>query len=200
MERKKPIFERNSGPGGENESQPDVILNRLINDTFRPTEAQRRAKAALMAALSDPTCAVFDVKAISSGQAAALCNNESVLTWWKQPGFKPWLLNKDETRQKIKYLTDKALEAAVQILDDPDPRASSAKVNILKTLLSYEAQEQSLKTNTKFDNMDINQLRGFLKQNAHLIRPLLEEEKPASLAEAQEETLDAADTTTQDNS
>jgi len=48
--------------------------------------------------------------------------------------------------------------------------------------------------------MDINQLRGFLKQNAHLIRPLLEEEKPASLAEAQEETLDAADTTTQDNS
>jgi len=198
MERKKPIFERNSGPGGENESQPDVILNRLINDTFRPTEAQRRAKAALMAALSDPTCAVFDVKAISSGQAAALCNNESVLTWWKQPGFKPWLLNKDETRQKIKYLTDKALEAVAQVLEDPDPRASGSKVNILKILLQYEASEIQTKTNTRFDSMDIVQLRAFLKQNAHLIRPLLEEGKSGTVPSEEDSVY--ADSGTEDPS
>lgn len=181
MERKKPVFERNAGPNRENEGQPDVILNRLINDTFRPTEAQRRAKAALLAALADPTCPVFDVKAINSGQAAALCNNESVLTWWKQPGFKAWLLNKDETRQKIKYLTDKALEAVTQVLEDPDPRASGSKVAILKILLQYEAAEVQTKTNTRFDSMDIAQLRAFLKQNAHLIRPLLEEAKTDTL-------------------
>jgi len=198
MERKKPVFERNSGPGGENESQPDVILNRLINDTFRPTEAQRRAKAALMAALSDPTCAVFDVKAISSGQAAALCNNESVLTWWKQPGFKPWLLNKDETRQKIKYLTDKALEAVAQVLEDPDPRASGSKVNILKILLQYEASEIQTKTNTRFDSMDIVQLRAFLKQNAHLIRPLLEEGKSGTVPSEEDSVY--ADSGTEDPS
>lgn len=196
MERKKPVFERNSGPSGENEGQPDVILNRLINDTFRPTEAQRRAKAALMAALSDPTCAIFDVKSISSGQAAALCNNESVLTWWKQPGFKPWLLNKDETRQKIKYLTDKALEAVAQVLEDPDPRASGSKVNVLRILLQYEASETQTKTNTRFDSMDITQLRAFLKQNAHLIRPLLDEAKTDTLLGEEDPVY--ADSSTED--
>jgi hypothetical protein len=140
-----------------------------------------------MAALSDPTCAIFDVKSINAGQAATMCNNDSLHTWWKQPGFKNWFLNKDETRQKIKYLTDKALEAATQVLEDPDPRASGSKVAILKILLQYEAAEIQTKTNTRFDSMDVLQLKAFLKQNAHLIRPLLEEVKPDML-EASEES------------
>ena len=197
MERKKPVFERDSGhPAPESQDETNVI-GKLIADTFRPTESQRKAKAALLAFLADPETMLFDLKSLTVDRAISLTGIPALRTWWNQPGFRAWFINKEESRQKIKYLTDKALEAAVQILDDPDPRASSAKVNILKTLLSYEAQEQSLKTNTKFDNMDINQLRGFLKQNAHLIRPLLEEEKPGSLAQASEETQDAADDTNQ---
>ena len=197
MERKKPLFERDSGPADTERPQPDVIINRLINDTFRPTEAQRRAKAAFLAALTDPTCAIFDVKSISAGQAATLCHNDSVHTWWKQPGFKAWFLNKDETRQKIKYLTDKALEAATQVLEDPDPRASGSKVAILKILLQYEAAEIQTKTNTRFDSMDVMQLKAFLKQNAHLIRPLLEEVKPGMLENSEES--DHADSDSPEN-
>jgi len=199
MERKKPVFERDSGPTEANQSKPDVVITRLINDTFRPTEAQRRAKSALLAALSDPTCAIFEVKTISAAQAATLCSNDSVLSWWKQPGFKAWFLNKDETRQKIKYLTDKALESVTQVLEDPDPRASASKVAILKILLQYEAAEIQTKTNTRFDSMDITQLRAFLKQNAHLIRPLLEETKPATLESAEEFEEDATGITTEDS-
>jgi hypothetical protein len=190
MERKKPVFERDTGhPAQDSETETNVI-GKLIADTFRPTDSQRKAKAALLAFLADPETMLFDLKSLSVDRAISLTGIPALRTWWNQPGFRAWFINKEESRQKIKYLTDKALEAAVQILDDPDPRASSAKVNILKTLLAYEAQEQTQKTNTKFDNMDINQLRGFLKQNAHLIRPLLDEEKPANLPEAQEESDD----------
>lgn len=191
MERKKPVFERDTGhPAQDSETETNVI-GKLIADTFRPTDSQRKAKAALLAFLADPETMLFDLKSLSVDRAISLTGIPALRTWWNQPGFRAWFINKEESRQKIKYLTDKALEAAVQILDDPDPRASSAKVNILKTLLAYEAQEQTQKTHTKFDNMDINQLRGFLKQNAHLIRPLLDEEKPANLPEAQEEPDDA---------
>ncbi len=160
----------------------------MINDTFRPTEAQKRAKAALMAALADPSNTILDARAINLGTALKLTNVPTVRSWWDQPGFQNWFLNKEETKQKIKYLTDKALESVTQILDDPDPRTSSAKVAILKTLLQYEAAEVQTKTNTRFDSMDIVQLRAFLKQNAHLIRPLLEETKPATVqSEEQDE-------------
>jgi hypothetical protein len=193
MERKKPVFERDTGHSTEEEETN--VIGRLIADTFRPTESQRKAKAALLAFLADPETMLFDLKSLTVDRAISLTGIPALRTWWNQPGFRAWFINKEESRQKIKYLTDKALESAVQILDDPDPRASSAKVSILKILLTYEAQEQTAKTNTKFDNMDINQLRGFLKQNAHLIRPLLDEEKPANLSEALEESLDATNIT-----
>jgi len=182
MERKKPVFERNSQPTEEDAQQPDVIINRLINDTFRPTEAQRKAKAAFLASLADPANALLDSRSINLATALKLTNTPTVRSWWDQPGFQNWFLNKEETKQKIKYLTDKALESVSQILDDPDPRASTAKVSILKTLLQYEAAEVQTKTNTRFDSMDIVQLRAFLKQNAHLIRPLLEEGKSSTVA------------------
>lgn len=181
MERKKPVFERNSQPSEEETQQPDVIINRLINDTFRPTEAQKKAKAALMAALTDPAYSLLDAKSINLATALKMTGITTLRGWWDQPGFQNWFLNKEETKQKIKYLTDKALESVSQILDDPDPRASAAKVSILKTLLQYEAAEVQTKTNTRFDSMDIVQLRAFLKQNAHLIRPLLEEGKSATV-------------------
>jgi hypothetical protein len=190
MERKKPTFERDSGPAENQQNGPDVIISKLINDTFRPTEAQKRAKAALMAALSDPMNSLLDPKTISMTLAMRLTGIQTLNTWWHQPGFQNWFLNKEETKQKIKYLTDKALETAVQILDDPDPRTANAKVAILRTLMQYEAAEVQTKTNTRFDSMDMQQLRGFLKQNAHIIRPLLEEAKSATVTSESEDNSD----------
>lgn len=190
MERKKPTFERNSSPSEGEQTGPDVIISKLINDTFRPTEAQKRAKAALMAALSDPMNSLIDPKTISMTLAMRLTGVQTLNHWWQQPGFQAWFLNKEETKQKIKYLTDKALETAVQILDDPDPRTANAKVAILRTLMQYEAAEVQTKTNTRFDSMDMQQLRGFLKQNAHIIRPLLEEAKSATVTSESEDVSD----------
>lgn len=190
MERKKPTFERNSSPSEGEQTGPDVIISKLINDTFRPTEAQKRAKAALMAALSDPMNSLIDPKTISMTLAMRLTGVQTLNHWWQQPGFQAWFLNKEETKQKIKYLTDKALETAVQILDDPDPRTANAKVAILRTLMQYEAAEVQTKTNTRFDSMDMQQLRGFLKQNAHIIRPLLEEAKSVTVTSESEDVSD----------
>lgn len=190
MERKKPTFERNSSPAEGEQAGPDVIIAKLINDTFRPTEAQKRAKAALMAALSDPMNSLIDPKTIGMTLAMRLTGVQTLNHWWQQPGFQAWFLNKEETKQKIKYLTDKALETAVQILDDPDPRTANAKVAILRTLMQYEAAEVQTKTNTRFDSMDMQQLRGFLKQNAHIIRPLLEEAKSATVTSESEDVND----------
>lgn len=143
-----------------------------------------------MAALSDPMNSLLDPKTISMTLAMRLTGIQTLNTWWHQPGFQNWFLNKEETKQKIKYLTDKALETAVQILDDPDPRTANAKVAILRTLMQYEAAEVQTKTNTRFDSMDMQQLRGFLKQNAHIIRPLLEEAKSATVTSESEDNSD----------
>lgn len=193
MERKKPTFERNSSPTEGEQDGPHVVISKLINDTFRPTESQKRAKAALMAALSDPMNSLIDPKTISMTLAMRLTGVQTLNHWWQQPGFQAWFLNKEETKQKIKYLTDKALETAVQILDDPDPRTANAKVAILRTLMQYEAAEVQTKTNTRFDSMDMQQLRGFLKQNAHIIRPLLEEAKSATVTTESEDDSDEND-------
>ena len=193
MERKKPTFERNTSSTEDSGSNPDVIISKLINETFRPTESQRRAKAALMAALVDSNNSLLDPKAINLATAIRLTNIQTLTAWWNQPGFRDWFLNKEEIKQKIKYLTDKALESAVQILDDPDPRSSSAKVNILKILLQYETAEVQTKTNTRFDSMDMQQLRGFLKQNAHIIRPLLEEAKSVTVMTEEQDSHDKDD-------
>jgi len=143
-----------------------------------------------MAALSDPMNSLIDPKTISMTLAMRLTGVQTLNHWWQQPGFQAWFLNKEETKQKIKYLTDKALETAVQILDDPDPRTANAKVAILRTLMQYEAAEVQTKTNTRFDSMDMQQLRGFLKQNAHIIRPLLEEAKSATVTSESEDVND----------
>lgn len=143
-----------------------------------------------MAALTDSNNALLDPRAITLGTAIRLTNVQTLNTWWNQPGFKDWFLNKEETKQKIKYLTDKALEAAIQVLDDPDPRTASSKVNILKILMHYEAAEMQTKTNTRFDSMDMQQLRGFLKQNAHIIRPLLEEAKSVTVMTEEQDSYD----------
>lgn len=143
-----------------------------------------------MAALSDPMNSLLDPKTIGMTLAMRLTGIQTLNTWWHQPGFQNWFLNKEETKQKIKYLTDKALETAVQILDDPDPRTANAKVAILRTLMQYEAAEVQTKTNTRFDSMDMQQLRGFLKQNAHIIRPLLEEAKSATVTSESEDNSD----------
>ena len=143
-----------------------------------------------MAALSDPMNSLLDPKTISMTLAMRLTGIQTLNTWWHQPGFQNWFLNKEETKQKIKYLTDKALETAVQILDDPDPRTANAKVAILRTLMQYEAAEVQTKTNTRFDSMDMQQLRGFLKQNAHIIRPLLDEAKSATVTSESEDNSD----------
>ena len=193
MERKKPTFERNSSPSEGEQDGPHVVISKLINDTFRPTESQKRAKAALMAALSDPMNSLIDPKTISMTLAMRLTGVQTLNHWWQQPGFQAWFLNKEETKQKIKYLTDKALETAVQILDDPDPSTANAKVAILRTLMQYEAAEVQTKTNTRFDSMDMQQLRGFLKQNAHIIRPLLEEAKSATVTTESEDDSDEND-------
>ena len=193
MERKKPTFERNTSPAEGEQDGPHVVISKLINDTFRPTEAQKRAKAALMAALADPMNSLLDPKTISMTLAMRLTGVQTLNHWWHQPGFQPWFLNKEETKQKIKYLTDKALETAVQILDDPDPRTANAKVAILRTPMQYEAAEVQTKTNTRFDSMDMQQLRGFLKQNAHIIRPLLEEAKSATVTTESEDDSDEND-------
>ena len=64
MERKKPVFERDSGhPNPESQTEENVI-GKLIADTFRPTESQRKAKAALLAFLSDPETMLFDLKSL----------------------------------------------------------------------------------------------------------------------------------------
>jgi hypothetical protein len=100
---------------------------------FRPTlESQRLAKARFWAHASDNP--MLEPESMSLDTIRGICQSEAIGKWWRMPGFKAWFLNKEEHRFRLEYLFGLALDAAEQILVNQDPKAQSARVNVIKVL------------------------------------------------------------------
>lgn len=102
---------------------------------YVPTSAERKLKARFWSkAAENPLMSLNGsnvtfrlVKDLSGGGAA-------LEQAWKKPGFQAWFLNADDGRAKMEYLFDLGLDAIEELLMNPDPKTSSAKVNALKLL------------------------------------------------------------------
>lgn len=100
-----------------------------------------------------------------------LTGSEAVGKWFQIPGFREWFLNKDEHREKLEYLFGLALDAAEQILVNQDPKAQSARVNVIKVLSELAgkfptknaAPKDSL--SSAINQMDKIQLEAYLQKN-----------------------------------
>lgn len=114
-------------------SRPDSTLSELAPEAlYSPSEKEKQLKAAYWSRveetpLSDPAEASYqDIRAVLQTDSLQKC--------WGQPGFKEWFFNTSEHRERLEYLFGKALDAAEEILGNTDPKAQSARVNVIKAI------------------------------------------------------------------
>lgn len=105
---------------------------REVADQFRPSTAQKKAKAAFWVNWQeDPQ---VEPELMDKQQAALLSGTPLVERWWSQPGFREWFINRQEHKHRLEYLYDLALERAEKILLAEDPKMASAQVNVIKAV------------------------------------------------------------------
>ena len=126
------------------------------NILFEPTATQSKIKAKFWSRYHPgPFDSPSDGK-ITLATALEVTGSTSLRKYWSQPGFREWFLNRDEEREKLKYLFNKALDSAEKILDNPEANPN-AKANIIKMLAEMNGF-MGKKQIEKFADDDINKM------------------------------------------
>lgn len=140
---------------------------------FLPTPEQRRVKAVLWTQLTDNPA--YDPSRLSKELAVQLTGDHRVGKWWQhEAGFKDWLQNKDEFRQRLEYLTQLALDALESVLVDSDPKSSGAKVSAAKLLMEVankmpQRNARELYHDERIQKMSAQELRSYITKQTKLV-------------------------------
>jgi hypothetical protein len=143
---------------------------------YKPTDQDRRLKIEFQ--LLTEGNAMLDVRNLPIGEAERILKKK--LPNKDKPGFAAWFLNKDENRQRIEYLWQLSLAAAEDILLNTDPKAQSARVNLIKAMADIagklpgrQSSGGDLSPQKLFkgiENMDKAQLELLLEKNGASVR------------------------------
>lgn len=124
-------------------------LAALINkDIFTPTYGQSMAKQRLQEAL-EANDFMFDKNSLTLEQLQSLCRDKQLPKWAKEPGFLPWLLDRDDFRKRVNAYADSVLEVLIDIVEMPlEPKVITAKdklqaVNLLMQLANKFPAKQT---------------------------------------------------------
>lgn len=133
---------------------------------FEPTSAQVRQKARFWTRFRPGPLTPSDN--ITMATALEVTGSAQIRKWWNEPGFVEWFENKDEERERLKYLFHKGLDTIENILDNPEANAN-AKANLIKMLAEMNGF-LGKKPVEKFADDSINQmseaqLKEFLNKN-----------------------------------
>lgn len=97
---------------------------------FKPTEAMVRVKARFWAKWGmNPLQAPGQVTLATAQQ---MTQSAALGAWWPKPGFVTWFCNTSVTEERLDYLLHLALSSAEDILLNTDPKAQSARVQMVK--------------------------------------------------------------------
>jgi hypothetical protein len=67
-------------------------------------------------------------------EIAKTVRDNRILAWFSIPGFKDFFFNNTEHIERLEYLFDLALQAAEDVLLCEDPKAMSARVNMVRVI------------------------------------------------------------------
>ena len=102
---------------------------------YLPTTQERKLKAKFWSRAAENPLVSLNGSNISLASVKQMTGSGAQLdACWKKPGFQSWFLNADDGRAKMEYLFDLGLDALEELLMNPDPKTSSAKVNAVKLL------------------------------------------------------------------
>ena len=132
---------------------------------FEPTSTQAKLKAKFWTRFQPGP--LVNTGTLTLAKAAEITGSTQLKKWWYIPGFLEWFMNKEEERERLKYLFNKGLDTIENILDNPEANAN-AKANIIKMLAEMNGY-LGKKPIEKFADESINkmseaQLKEFLER------------------------------------
>ena len=159
--------------GGRKETritiQVDPKLKALAEQAiFIPTASHKKAKHRFLEkwdGVADPTC----------NQAISWTRMTMMTRWWSQPGFLDWLTNQESMTSRINYLSEIALDAAEEILLDPEAGAV-ARGNMIKVVLGFKHVMESQTRDSAYADLSQADLIKLIKQKQQLLQPVIDAE------------------------
>lgn len=131
---------------------------------FIPSPPQRKAKARFWANWEQFGNAGPDKQTVLQ-----ITREPAVSRWWGLPGFQDWFKNEDDSRERLNYLWQIALDTAEEILLNPDTHPS-ARVNMVKIIGQLAGKEptkgEPQYLDTEIQKMDSQRLLEYVKKNA----------------------------------
>ena len=161
--------------GGQPPSKIEAVPALVEDILFQPNRTQEMNKARLWTRLSQNPLLIPEE--LSMTQVSEILGSRALEPHWNKPGFRDWLMNRTEHRERIEFLFSRALDAAEGSLLSDDPKTANAKVNVLKILAELAAKYPTAATAQKdvVADMSKEQLEEFLSKNGVRI------EKPTNL-------------------
>lgn len=153
------------------QKKPPNLTEVVDEIIFRPRADQRRMKSALWVILADNPLMSADT--ITPEDIIKLTNERRVRKWWSEPGFREWLMNQDEFRQRLEYHAHLALDRLEAILMDDDAHAS-AQVQAAKLIIEAANKmpprvTREVYADERIQTMDRRQLEEYIRRNMTVI-------------------------------
>jgi hypothetical protein len=150
---------------------PTSLQTLLEESTYAPSEAQRLCKIRFLSRLKDNP--LLDPSSLTLEDAVQLSGSTTLKNWWGKPGFKAWFLNLDEYRERVELAFATALDAIQDILMNTEPKAQSARVNLIKTIIELAGRMPN-KNKEKYADDEISkmtpqQLQEYIHRNRKVI-------------------------------
>lgn len=135
---------------------------------YSPSASDKQLKSQFWLKAADNP--LVDINNIKLADVHQIMGNTRVQpNCWSAPGFMEWFLNVDENRQRLEYLFTLALDAAESILMNEEPKAQSARVNMVKVISELAGKTPNKQANNGIEkaigSMDKIQLEAFLQKN-----------------------------------
>lgn len=155
---------QSSGPVNPNETTSlPAIVDELF---FQPTAGLRALKAKFLVRIQDNP--LIEYETLSKDALKRLTQQKAAIDAnWDKPGFKEWLFNRDENRERLEQLFTTALDAIERVLLSDDVKTASAKINALKVIgeLANKFPKQGDKEKDPLSNMNRQELENFLEKS-----------------------------------
>ena len=131
---------------------------------FSPSSSQAKVKARFWTRYQTGPLAA---SSLSITEIQRITGSSSIPKWWAEPGFPEWFLNKDEERERLRYLFNRGLDTMEEILCNPEANAN-AKANIIKMLAEMNGylgkRPEEKFADEQINKMSENQLIAFLEK------------------------------------
>ncbi len=156
----------NTTLGSDEKISPQQTKSLSEKVIFEPTSSQAKLKARFWTRFQPGP--LVSPSNITMTTALEVTGSAQMRKWWHEPGFVEWFTNREEERERLKYLFHKGLNTIENILDNPEANAN-AKANIIKMLAEMNGY-LGKKPVEKFADEDINkmseaQLKAFLEKH-----------------------------------